>query len=125
MAKGKAHSDEVRAQAVAALLAGQGVSEVARQYKLPKSTVSRLKNSLAPQVLEQVGTEKRESLAGLIEEHLSTSLKSATKLAHKVGTDDNWFTKQSADEIAILYGVLTDKAIRILEAAEAASHEEE
>jgi len=121
--RGKKHSDEVQAKVIAALLAGQGVAQVARQYKLPHSTVSRLKASLSEGQLDQVGREKRESLAQLIEDHLTESLKAATEIARKVSTDSEWFAKQSAQEVAILYGVLTDKSVRILEAAEAVSGE--
>lgn len=120
MPKGKAHSDEVRAQVIAALLAGQGVSDVARRYKVPKATVSRIKNELTPAQLEQVGTEKRERIADLIEGHLVTSLKAAAAIAGKT-KDDSWLTKQNAADIAVFYGVLTDKAVRILEAAESAN----
>lgn len=118
--RGKAHSDEVRAEAIAALLAGQGVTEVARKYKLPKATVSRLKNKIAPELLEQVETEKTNSIATLIENHLSESLQAAAGLARKVRTNDEWLFRQNAADIGVLYGILTDKAIRILEAAESA-----
>ncbi|HEX7333419.1 MAG TPA: hypothetical protein VF290_18085 [Pyrinomonadaceae bacterium] len=116
--KGQAHSDETRAEVIAALLAGQGVNEISRQYKIPKATVSRLKNSLAAKQLEQVGTQKREQIADLIEGHLRQSLKAAAALAEKVATNNEWFIKQNAADVGVLYGILTDKSIRILEAAE-------
>lgn len=121
--KGRKHSDEVRAEALSALLAGQGVNEVARKYKLPKATVSRLKNSIGPEQLEQVETQKRSSIADLIEGHLSASLKAAQAIARRVETDDQWFAKQNAADVGVLYGILTDKSIRILEAAEGESSE--
>lgn len=117
--RGKAHSDETRAAVISALLEGQGVTEVADRYKLDKSVVSRWKNELAPEQLQQVSTEKRERLADLIERHLRTSLESAAGIAAKVN-DETWIAKQNASDVAVLYGVLTDKSIRILEAAEAA-----
>lgn len=120
--KGQQHSEETRAQIVAALLAGQGVNEVSRKYNIPKATVSRLKNGLAVEQLEQVETLKKERLTDLIEAHLTQSLKAATGIASKV-CDDTWFAKQNAADIGVLYGILTDKAVRILEAAEAASVE--
>ena len=39
MPRGKAHSDETRAAVMAALMAGQLPSEVAKSYKLPERTV--------------------------------------------------------------------------------------
>lgn len=116
--KGQAHSDEKRAEVIAALLAGQGVNEVSRQYKIPKQTVSRLKASISAGQLGQVETQKRERIADLIEGHLRQSLRTAAALAHKVEINDEWFSKQNAADVGVLYGILTDKSIRILEAAE-------
>lgn len=118
--KGRQHSEQVRAQVIAALLAGQGVTEVATQYNLAKSVVSRLKASLSDGEMEQVGTQKRLSLATLIENLLRMSLETATRLAHN-SQDEQWFYKQNAADVAILFGVITDKSIKIVEAAENAS----
>lgn len=122
--QGKAHDDAVRGEVIAALLEGQGVNQVANALNLPKSTVSRIKNTLAVEQLEQVGTQKRDRLTSLIEGHLTESLKAATSLAVRVQDDTEWFKGQNAADIAVLYGVLTDKAIRILEAAESAGNGE-
>lgn len=121
----KHHSEDTKAAVLAAILQGQGVGEIAKRYNLPKQTVSNLKKKLSEIELRQIGTEKRENLTGLIEGHLSASLKAATSLAEKCSTDDVWFREQSASEIAALYGTLTDKAIRILEAAQAATEPSE
>jgi transposase-like protein len=110
--------DEVRAAIMAALLEGQGVSKVARDLKVSKATVSRIKNTVAPEHLKQLETEKRENIAELMISHLTTSLKAANALAEKAAINQSWFDKQSAGEIAVLYGVLSDKAIRLVEAIE-------
>lgn len=113
----KAHSEETRAQVIAALLAGQGVREISRQYNVPRSSVSRIKQALSSDEQGQIGTQKRERIAELVETHLVESLKAAASLAQKV-TNNDWFIKQNAADIGVLYGILTDKSIRILEAAE-------
>ena len=113
--RGKEHTNEVRAEVISALLAGQGVNEVSRRYNIPKATVSRIKNGLALEQLEQ------KNIADLVEEHLTESLKAATALAQKVTSNESWFIKQNAADIGVLYGILTDKSIRILEAAESAA----
>lgn len=115
-----AHSPETKAAVMAALLSGQGVNEIARQYNLPKSFVSRVKNnSLNGTELEQIETQKKEHIGNLVESHLRASLKAAVKIAGKTD-DEQWLTEQSADSLAVFYGVLTDKALRILEAAQRA-----
>jgi len=118
--RGKKHSDETRAAALAALLEGQGVSEVAKKYKLPHSTVSRLKKQLPQNELDEVGRKKRENISDLISTHLEESLKATARIARQTN-DDEWLSKQPASELATFFGVITDKTVRILEAIENAS----
>lgn len=117
--RGQKHSDETRAAALAALLEGQGVSEVARVYKLPMSTVRDIKKSISSEEFAKVRAKKEDSLAGLIEEHLQASLAAAASIARQANNAD-WLNKQEADKLGVFYGIVTDKAIRILEAAEQA-----
>lgn len=112
--------DGTRAAVMSALLEGQGVTAVANDFNISKATVSRIKKEIDEGLLKQLETEKRKNIGELVGRHLETSLEAAATLAEKVSTNDTWFIKQSASDIAVLYGVLTDKAIRILEAAERA-----
>jgi len=109
-----AYSPKVKGEVIAALLAGQGVNEVAKQYSIDKATVSRWKTSLPQQELQQIATEKKERLVDLIQAHLVASLKGATKCAEQAN-DDNWLRQQSAENLAVFYGVLSDKSIRLVE----------
>ena len=70
-----AYDETVKAQVIAALLTGEGVSEVARKFNMPKTTVFRFKSELVPERMEQIGTEKRERIDDLLlesEEHGTT-----------------------------------------------------
>lgn len=116
MPRGKQHDPQTKAAVIAALLAGQGVSQVASEFGLSKSVVSRMKQEISPQQLEQIGTQKKERLIDLIEKHLSASLKGATKIAEQASNND-WRNKQPADSLAVFYGVLSDKSIRLVEIA--------
>lgn len=111
-----AYSPKVKGEVIAALLAGQGVNEVARQYDIDKATVSRWKTSLPQQELQQIATERKERLVDLIESHLVASLKGAAKCAEQAHNDE-WRNKQPADALAVFYGVLSDKSIRLVEIA--------
>lgn len=111
-----AHSPETKAAVLAALMEGQGVNAVARAHGLDKSIVSRWKSELGTDRIQQIATEKKERLIDLVEDHLTASLKAATKLAGQAD-DDEWRAKQPASEIAVFYGVLSDKAIRLIEIA--------
>lgn len=114
------YDPETKAAVMAALLAGQSVSEVAREYKIPRGTVkswkSRQDNGESVAV---VATQKREEIGDLLLAYLRTSLKTLTIQVEHFG-DKSWLTTQDASSLAILHGVQTDKAVRLLEALAAA-----
>jgi transposase-like protein len=111
--------EKTRAKVAAALLSGSGVSAVSRDLGVPKTTVSRIKNGLAAEQLEQIGTEKKERLEDLIAGYLSENFQTLSAQAIHA-RDKDWLRIQGAESLAILHGVMADKAIRILEAAAAA-----
>lgn len=105
----KHHPPEVRAQIQAALLAGQGVGELAKKYDLPSSTVSRWKSEATGGVTADIG----ELLLAYLQENLQTLKEQAV-----VFRDVEWLKGQDASSLGVLHGILTDKAIRLLEALE-------
>lgn len=117
--RGKRHSDEVRAQVMASLLAGQGVSEVASQYNLDVSIVSRWRSAMPEDQLQAVATKKGEQIETLLFEYLTQTLKTLRAQAEIV-SEREYVTKQPAGEIAVLHGVMADKSVRLLEAIERA-----
>jgi transposase-like protein len=121
--QGKRIPDEVRAQVIAALLQGQGVSQVAEAYKIPKSSVSRLKNEIPQDELHKVVSKKRAEISDRIAEFLDEGF-DAIRNSLRVTQDNAWLTKQSASELATFVGVTSDKIFRILEAIESAGGKE-
>ena len=101
---------------MAALLAGQGIQEVAKQYKIPEGTIKAWKSRQkdASQVAA-VAAGKKEEIGELLLEYLRTNLRTL-KAQTIVFSDPLWLAKQDAGEVAVLHGVMTDKAIRLLEA---------
>jgi CO dehydrogenase/acetyl-CoA synthase epsilon subunit len=124
MARGQKHSDETRAAVISALLQGQGVNEVATAYNLDKSIVSRIKKSVSEGELQQVATQKKESIADLVENHLRASLAACANIAN-ITQDVEWVSKQTGDNLAVFYGVMSDKSLRLLEAAQNAARARE
>ncbi len=116
MPRGKKHSPEVRAAVTAALLTGQGVNEVASQYKLDKSVVSRWRAPINSDELQQVADEKREEFAELLAVSLRETIRTLT-IQVQFFRSEKWLKDQSAAELATLFGVITDTVVRILEAA--------
>lgn len=100
---------------MAALLAGQGVSEVAAQYRVPKATVSRMKKNLSREQLDRVGTERAEKIEGLVFGYL-TQLLSSLKAQAEVAADKSYLKQFPPQQLAVVHGVMADKGIRLIEA---------
>lgn len=112
--------DEVRAAVMAALLAGQGVSAVARQYGIPKQTVSEWRRSIARQTGQLPGQpgQEKPTLGAMVEALLREALDAAREGMAQVH-DSEWRGRQSASELGTFVGIITDKAVRLLEALDA------
>ena len=102
----KYHSLETRAAVMSCLLQGQGVGELAKEYNLPTSTISRWKKEATGGVTEDVG----ELLLAYLQENLTTLREQAI-----VFRDVEWLKGQDASSLGVLHGILTDKAVRLLE----------
>ena len=111
------YSDSIKAQAIAALLAGQSYTEVARAFNVPVGTLKSWKSRDAAGVDAgdaTSATAKKERIGALLLDYLVSTLETL-KAQQVVFADAEWLKKQSASEVAILHGVLADKTIRLLE----------
>lgn len=119
MAERREYDEATKAAVMAALLMGQSVAEVAKQYKINPSTIkswkSRQRNGDQVATVATVATEKRERVGELLFDYLETMLRTLKVQAEHFG-DKKWLDKQSADSSAVLHGVSIDKAVRLLEA---------
>ena len=113
MAKRRKYDPAVKAQVLAALLTGQGAEKVAQQYQVPVGTVRGWKAKAKAD--DGVITQKKEKIGELILEYLTVSLSTLKKQA-EFFADETWLRKQDASSVAVLHGVLADKAVRLLEA---------
>lgn len=112
----RSYSDETKAAVMAALLQGQSVSSLAKEYKIPKGTVSNWRRKAESEAggVQENRTQKNE-IGQLITEYLKANLR-ALKAQAEQFSDKVWLRGQDADAVAVLHGVMTDKAIRLLEA---------
>jgi transposase-like protein len=115
MPKGRPHSAKVKGAAIASLLTGDTVSEVATKHGLDKSVVSRWKARIPKGELQRVATKKGEQIDCKIFECAKSNLESLTAQAKTTG-DPEWIRQQSAKDLALLHGVMFDKSLRILDA---------
>ncbi len=111
------YSDSIKAQALAALIAGQSYTEVARAFNVPIGTLKSWKSrDVAGMDAGDAtsATAKKERIGALLLDYLVSTLETL-KAQQVVFADRAWLEKQSASEAAILHGVLADKTIRLLE----------
>lgn len=114
MPRGVPHSPELRAQVVAAVLAGTTIAAAARQFGLNKALVSRW----AAGGLQPVATEKREDLQTLIARYLDAGFRALIVQAEVLG-DPEYCRAQAANDLAISHGVLGDKLAGVAATAQA------
>lgn len=124
MARGVPHSDETRAAVIAALLTGQTVPAVAMQFHLSKTTVSEWRAAAGLTGSHVVHSQKARDIGELVLAHVESALLALKAQADFV-CDPAWLTKQSGADVAVLYGVLSDKAHRILSALESAEPDDQ
>lgn len=108
------YSEDTKAAVMAALLSGQSISSVAKEYQIPKGTVSSWMNRKAKPLAQNV-TQKTERIGELLIGYLQSNLEALSAQAEQF-KDREWLKKQTASDAAVLHGVMTDKAIRLLEA---------
>jgi hypothetical protein len=115
MPRGVPHSPELRAQVVAAVLAGTTIAQTARQFGVSKSLVSEW--SQTPEV-RTVRTEKKDDLQTLIARYLEVGFHAMIQQAEVMG-DPEYCRTQDADKLAISHGVLGDKLAGVAATAQA------
>ncbi len=109
----RAYSDETKAQVMAALLTGQAIAKVASDYKIPYSTVGTWAKDVKGLIRES-SIQKRERIGELVVDNVEAALEATKALAH-VFADAIWIRQQEASQLAVLYGILSDKTVRVLE----------
>lgn len=110
----RSYSNDTKAAVMAALLTGQSINAVAKEYQIPRSTVATWKKYVKNGVYEKPRPQK-EMIGELLLEYLAANLR-ALRLQSEIFSDGNWLKEQDAGELAVLHGVMTDKAIRLMEA---------
>lgn len=107
------YDDSTKASVMAALLTGQAVSAVAKEYNIPPATIRSWKS--ASKLQNAVGQEQRYEIGDMLLDYLREILNALRLQAIHFGKAD-WLNTQSAADLAVLHGVSADKAIRIIEA---------
>lgn len=98
---------------MAALLLGRSLSDVARDFDMPRATVQTWKSRQYSGPVAVVASGKKELIGDLILEYVANGLNMLNEQT-KVMADAEWIRKQSAEQVGILHGIIADKITRIL-----------
>lgn len=109
MTRGVAHSPELRAEVIGAILAGATLSEAARRFGIDKSLASRWFASVAPNQRARDADSMAEMILELIADHVATLQAQLQATARA-----EWLAQQSAADLAALVAVERDTLIRLL-----------
>lgn len=118
---GKEYAPEVKAAVMAALMDGQSLRQIEREYGVSKSTVSTWSKEAQTLVsgVQDISDTKKERIAGLLVDLLIAKIESQIAISQHV-KDKTWLMKQEASALAMMYGVSDDKLVRLLEKFESA-----
>ena len=116
------YTPEVKAAVMAALLAGQSASSIAKEFGIPRGTVISWQARKAQPIIEGVASDasvasqkKQDQINELVLDLLIAQLQSQISMAQHAG-DKRWLTLQEASAVAMLMGVGNDKVFRMLQA---------
>lgn len=112
------HDETTRAAVLAALLQGQSVSQIARDFNISRPTIQRWRDASGYAGHVAVASqEKQDRIATLVSSLLEANLETL-RVHTELARDKAWTHRQSAAELATFDGVLSDKTFRLLEALE-------
>lgn len=109
---GKSYSVEEKAGALADLLAGNSVTSIAAKRQISRNTVSRWRNE-HPDLHAGWQSDVQTDLAECVLLHLQEQF-SAQRSIMEQFNDQEWLSQQSAQQLAVAYGIISDKQVRIL-----------
>ena len=111
----RSYNSETKAAVLAALLTGQAASFVAKEYSIPESTVKDWGAKARSGELSAEYPSQKKEIGELLIEYLRANIEALRKQAEVFGEPD-YLRKNSAENLAVLHGVMADKAVRLLEA---------
>jgi hypothetical protein len=111
----KSHNKSTKTRVVALLLLGESVAHIHRQTRVAESTIREWRDALTDEQIAEIRANRGGIVADLLFDYLQENLRTLSAIARKTA-DPKWLEKQEADKLAVLYGVMSDKSIRVLEA---------
>lgn len=118
--KAELDRERMTAKVIVCLVSGKTIEETARELDVSFSWVERIRKELPKEFSEYFSEAKSNEISSLIEQMLRAQLKSMIRIV-EVTEDELWLKAQRAPELATFFGVVNDKAVRVLAAIERAN----
>jgi len=112
----RSYSTETKAAVIAALLEGQSISKVAKDYDIPPGTVNswHTRHNKEDNLTNASNASQKKEIATLVMDLLEAQLEAGRRIVEAIDTE--YIKEQDASAIAVLFGVINDKSFRMLEA---------
>jgi hypothetical protein len=121
--KAEIDHERMAAKVITCLVSGKTIDETAMELDISITWVRRVRDELPKDFTEQFTQAKTNAIGALIEEGLRAQLLAMNKLV-EVTNDPAWVSSHRATELAILFGVISDKFFRMFLAIERANERE-
>jgi len=118
MPRGKRSDAEIRAAVMAALLLGRPVAEVAREHKLPYTTVKAWAEGMG----EELQGARQEVIGDLLSRYLVQGFEALNAITEHLGNPE-WLMKQNARDLAKVHEVLFDQMMRTIQMLQASGQD--
>lgn len=110
--------EEVKMAIASELAAGEKPIDLANKYNCSLATVTRAKQKyLTPDMLAKMEAEKAAVLGDLMILSLESGIEATVRIANTT-KDDGWLRTQNAGDLGKMYGIISDKVVRVAEAME-------
>jgi transposase-like protein len=99
---------------------GESPSALSKETGIPRNTLAGWRDQQMPEVIERMETEAKDKMALQFEEYLDEIHETELFILRSV-RNERYIRSQKASDLGLLFGVIDDKKVRVLEAAERAA----
>jgi len=108
--------EEVKMAIASELAAGEKPIDLADKYGVSLATVTRSKQKyLTAEMLEKMEEQKAAVLGDLMIQSLEAGIEATVRIADTT-KDQGWLHTQNAGDLGKMYGIISDKVVRVAEA---------
>lgn len=109
----RSYSDDFKAEVMAALLAGQSVTDVSKEYEVPRGTVAGWSSKLNEAGVPTVSNTKKEEFGERLLQLANTIIDAQLSML-QVMAEKDYLRQQDLAQLATAMGITNDKLDRLM-----------